>query len=336
MLLQLVNDLLDLTKLEAGRMDIHVEPTDVARLLRQIAASFGTTHQKPGLEFLCRSNETPPLMVDPHRLQQIAFNFMGNAVKFTKKGFIEIRASFQPDESGTSGVFRMEVQDTGCGISEADMKKLASPFVQVGHVSTQRAGTGLGLHICRLLAQAMGGDLEISSVLGKGSTFSIVVPGVKKAEVKSEGVKECGSEGVKNSPTPSLTNSHTPSLTNSPTSSTRILVADDTKMNQIVLRTMFGRLGVTDITYADNGREALEILTAPDAPTFDFVLTDAWMPEMTGMELVAEIRANPALADLPVYLFTAEVEMQDTYAENGFNDILLKPANLEALKKLLA
>ena len=107
-------------------------------------------------------------------------------------------------------------------------------------------------------------------------------------------------------------------------------------MNQIVLKTMFGRLGVTDIAYADNGREALEILTAPDAPKFDFVLTDAWMPEMTGMELVAEIRANRALADMPVYLFTAEVEMKDTYAENGFNDILLKPANLEALRKLLS
>jgi len=334
MLLQLVNDLLDLTKLEAGRMDIHVEPTDVARLLRQIAASFGTTHQKPGLEFLCRSNDTPPLMLDPHRLQQIAFNFMGNAIKFTKKGFIEIRVSFQPDESGTSGVFRMEVQDTGCGISEADMKKLASPFVQVGHVSTQRAGTGLGLHICRLLARAMGGDLEISSVLGKGSTFSIVVPGVKKAESEESKVKneklrvKSGESGNANPPQLSTLNSKL--------STHRILIADDTKMNQIVLRTMFGRLGVTDITYADNGREALEILTAPDAPTFDFVLTDAWMPEMTGMELVAEIRANPALADMPVYLFTAEVEMQDTYAENGFNDILLKPANLEALKKLLA
>ena len=321
MLLQLVNDLLDLTKLEAGRMDIHVEPTDVARLVMQVAASFGTTHQKPGLEILCRTGSTPPLMVDPHRLQQIAFNFMGNAIKFTKKGFIEIRVSFKPDESGTSGVFRMEVQDTGCGISEADQKKLATPFVQVGHVSTQRAGTGLGLHICRLLARAMGGDLEISSELGKGSTFSIVIPGVKKVESEELKVKSEGS------------NSQTPTPNSKPH---RILIADDTKMNQIVLKTMFGRLGVTDIAYADNGREALEILTAPDAPKFDFVLTDAWMPEMTGMELVAEIRANRALADMPVYLFTAEVEMKDTYAENGFNDILLKPANLEALRKLLS
>jgi len=98
---------------------------------------------------------------------------------------------------------------------------------------------------------------------------------------------------------------------------------------------MFSRLGVTDMTFADNGREALDILLAADAPKFDLVLTDAWMPEMTGMELVAAIRANPALEKLPVYLFTAEVEMKDTYAEYGFTGVLLKPANLEALKKLL-
>ena len=324
MLMQLVNDILDLSKLEAGKMDVHAEPTDVAKLAREIAASFGMTHHKPGLEFLCRAGGTPPLVVDSHRLQQIAFNFMGNAIKFTKKGFIELRVSFQPDESGKSGVFRLEVEDTGCGISEEDQKKLAMPFVQVGDVSARRVGTGLGLHICRLLARAMGGDLEIKSVLGKGSTFSIVIPGVKVAE-KDFGLR-----------TPDVSGPKSEVLSQNPeVLSRRILIADDTKMNQIVLKTMFGRLGVTDITFADNGREALEILTAPDAPKFDFVLTDAWMPEMTGMELVAEIRANPVLAKLPVYLFTAEVEMKKTYAEKGFNGILLKPANLESLKELL-
>ena len=131
------------------------------------------------------------------------------------------------------------------------------------------------------------------------------------------------------------TNHLTTELHNHLTTQPRILVVDDTKMNQIVLKAMFGRLGVKDISFADNGREALEMLTAPDAPKFDFVLTDAWMPEMTGMELVAAIRASAALAKLPVYLFTAEVEMKDTYAEKGFDGILLKPANLEALRKLL-
>ena len=318
MLLQLVNDILDLSKLESGRMNIEPEPTDVARLVREITASFAATHQKPGLEILCRAGGTPSLMLDPHRLRQIAFNLVGNAIKFTKKGFIEIRTAFAPDAGGRTGVFRLEVEDTGCGISEADMKKLARPFVQVGAASAQRGGTGLGLHICRMLARAMGGDLEIKAVLGKGATFSVVVPGVMA----------CGSDGVKKSNSPT----HQP--THSPTSS-RILIVDDTKMNQIVLRTMFGKLGVRDMTFADNGREALEILTAADSPKFDFVLTDAWMPEMTGMELVAAVRANPALAKLPVYLFTAEVEMKDSYAEKGFDGILLKPANLEALKKLL-
>jgi two-component system chemotaxis response regulator CheY len=104
----------------------------------------------------------------------------------------------------------------------------------------------------------------------------------------------------------------------------------------MVLKAMFRRLGVTDVTCADNGREALEALTAPDAHRFDFVITDAWMPAMTGMELVAAVRANPAVAKTKVYLFTAEVEMKDTYAADGFDGILLKPANLESLRLLLS
>ena len=120
-----------------------------------------------------------------------------------------------------------------------------------------------------------------------------------------------------------------------PRSPVKVLVADDTKMNQIVLKAMFGRLGVTDIFFADNGREALEIITDPDAPKFDIVLADMWMPEITGQELVAAIRANPAVAKTRVCLFTAEVEMKETYEQIGFDDILLKPANLETLRKLL-
>ena len=347
LLMQLVNDILDLSKLESGRMDIHREPTDVARLIREIAASFGATHQKPGLEILCRAGSIPMLMVDPHRLQQIAFNFMGNAIKFTKKGFIEIRASFRPDETGKTGEFRLEVQDTGCGISEEDQKKLAMPFVQVGHASSRRAGTGLGLHICRQLAIAMGGDLEISSVLGKGATFSIVVPGVMEVGENSWSSRnEAGEVGENSSSSRKegqipLSNSNSELQLKTPTqnsnsNSHRVLIVDDTKMNQIVLKTMFAKLGVTDMTFADNGREAMDILKDPAVAPFDFVLTDFIMPEMTGEELAQAIRADPALKALKVYLFTAEVEMKDAYASKGFDGVLLKPANLEALKNLLS
>ena len=318
MLMHLVNDLLDLSKLESGRMNIDVEPTDAARLVREIAASFGLTHQKDGLEIICRTGCLPKLMLDPHRLRQIAFNLMGNAIKFTKKGHIEIRTSFAPGADGKAGVFRLEVEDTGCGISESDVKKLARPFVQLGAVSAQRGGTGLGLHICRLLARAMGGEMEIKSTLGVGSTFSIVIPEVKIA------VEE-GMKGIEENP---LNPSASPA-------SPRVLVADDTNMNQIVLRAMFTKLGVTDIVFADNGREALDILTDPDSPKFDFVLTDMWMPEMDGLKLIKAIRSNPAVAKTRVYLFTAEVEMKDSYRQCGFDGILLKPANLDALRKLL-
>ena len=312
-LLQLVNDILDLSKLESGRMDIEPEPTDVIALLAETSASFGVTHQKAGLEMMCHAAGVPTLMLDPHRLRQIAFNLMGNAVKFTAKGFIDLRASFKPDEDGRKGVFTMEVQDTGCGISAEDQKKLAKPFVQLRNGAMERGGTGLGLHICRLLAKAMGGDLKISSELGKGATFSVVIPGVR--------VASCS---------PGKTQDVAPALRNF-----RVLVADDTKLNQIVLKTMFGRLGVTDITFANDGREALEMLESRGADAFDFVLTDAWMPEMTGMDLVAAIRANPALKRLKVYLFTAEVEMRETYAKKGFDGLLLKPATLESLRRLL-
>jgi two-component system sensor histidine kinase EvgS len=311
-MLQLVNDILDVGKLESGRMEIVPEPTDVAALLKDIVTSFSVTNQKKELEVRFRTvGDIPQLMVDPQRIRQIAFNLVGNAVKFTKEGFVELRAEF------SGGVFTLAVEDTGCGISEADLKKLATPFVQVGAQKAKAGGTGLGLSICRKLAKAMGGEMKISSVLGKGTTFAIVVPGV---EVAGEELRiENGKCKMKEE-----------------SSARRILIADDTKMNQIVLKTMFTKLGVKDMTFANNGREALDILKDPAVKPFDFVLTDLFMPEMTGEELVSAIRADSALASNRVYLFTADAEMKDTYAAKGFDGILLKPANLEALKNLLS
>ena len=314
-LLQLVNDILDLSKLESGHMSIEPEPTDVGTLLREIAASFGVTHQKSNLDIVCQAGNIPPLMLDPHRLRQIAFNLVGNAVKFTPKGLVTLRASFTPDGDGKRGTFRMEIQDTGCGISAEDQRKLARPFVQVGDRASRRIGSGLGLHICRHLAKAMGGEMTLSSVPGTGTTVTIVVPGIRLVS---------GEPG------------RTQNVATSTYSPLRALIADDTKLNQLVLKTMLNKLGVTKLTFASNGRDALDILETKGADAFDFVLTDAWMPVMTGMELVANIRGNALLSKLPVYLFTAEVEMRDNYRKNGFNGILLKPANLDAIRLMLS
>jgi CheY-like chemotaxis protein len=257
-------------------------------------------------------------MLDPQRIRQIAFNLVGNAVKFTKQGFVELSASFEPT-CAEAGTFTLSVQDTGCGISAEDQKRLASPFVQVGAQKAKAGGTGLGLSICRKLAKAMGGDLRIASELGKGTTFSIVVPGVKV--VGEELRTESGKCKVKEESSATL-------------HSLRILFADDTKLNHIVMKNMLKKVGVEDVVSAANGREALEILRREGPSRFDLVLTDMFMPEMTGEDLVKEIRADANLSSMPVYVFTADVEIQKCYAEMGFTNFLLKPVSVEKLHTL--
>ena len=320
-LLCLINDILDLSKLEAGKMEVVPEPTPRGKLLKEIADSFRVAGRKPGLEVRASiPDNLPTLMLDPQRMRQIAFNLMGNASKFTHEGHIELRASFAPSSADPAeGLFRLDVEDTGCGISEKDLKRLATPYVQVGSRAARTGGTGLGLAICRQLAKAMGGDMEVTSVLGKGSTFSIVLPKAKVAEPAA----------AEEAPA-------APAAPVRPRSGLRILVADDQKLNRMLLKTMLGRMGDFEIVEAENGKEAFETLRAGGPGRFDLVLTDRWMPEMDGEGLVDAIRAAPDLADLKVYVLTADVEMRDTYADMGFTGFLLKPATFEALQAVVS
>lgn len=322
-LLCLINDVLDLSKLESGRMAIEPEPVSCQKLLREIVESFRIASQKPQLEIRGKVDDMPPLMLDPQRIRQIAFNLVGNASKFTHEGHIEVRASFAPDEDGKTGTFALDVEDTGCGISEEDQKKIASPYVQVGSKSSRNGGTGLGLAICRQLAKAMGGDMHLKSTLGKGSTFSIVIPGVRVCE---ESVID------KQQGRPAEDAAHPVQAADA---KKRILVVDDQKMNRLLLKAMLAKIGSFDVFSASDGREALSILEADGEPGFEMVLTDMWMPDMDGEALVRAIRANKTLAHLPVYVLTADVEMRETYADLGFTGLLLKPVTLDGLKEIL-
>ena len=319
-LLCLINDVLDLSKLECGRMQIEPEPVSCPKLLVEIVESFRIASQKPGLEVRAKVDDMPLLMLDPQRIRQIAFNLVGNASKFTHEGYIEVRASFAKAPEGEFGAFRMDVEDTGCGISEEDLKRIASPYVQLGAKTSRHGGTGLGLAICRQLARAMGGDLVVSSVLGKGSTFSIVVPEVKIGHAVQHEVHHQIVDTTKG---------------DSAAERRRVLVADDQKMNRMLLKAMLARLGNFEVVQASDGREALSILEAPDAPKFDFVLTDMWMPEMDGEGLVRAIRANVKLSGLPVYVLTADVEMQATFESVGFTGLLLKPVTFDGLRRIV-
>ena len=315
-LLQLINDILDLSKLESGNVALSKEPTDCVKLLGEIVDSFKVAHKKPDVELRCKTGSLPHLVIDPSRLRQIAFNFFANAVKFTERGFVELRATFEPAAGGREGTFLLEVEDTGCGISEEDQKRIDSPYTQVGSKLARNGGTGLGLAICRQLAGAMGGVMLLKSRVGTGSVFSVKIPGVKVADgfaaaSASAAAEEKPLEAKKIS---------------------RVLVVDDSKVNILVMKAMLARIGMADIETAMDGKEAYAKLTDPSVPRVDLVLTDMWMPKMNGEGLVRAIRGNPSLADMPVYAVTADVEIQKTHKSMGFTGIFLKPVTIEVLK----
>ena len=323
-LLGLVNDVLDLSKLESGKMEILPEPTDCARLMRAVMEAFRVSSGGLGFELRCRAEEMPLLMLDPQRLRQIVFNLLGNAVKFTEKGHVELRARFERRKDADSGVLRLEVEDTGCGISEEDLKRIGSAYTQVGAKASHNGGTGLGLAICKQLAAAMDGRLEVDSTPGAGSTFSVVIPNVKIAEPAADAQQRDTPPADARQRVPPAQMPH------------RILLVDDSRMNLMVLKALLKNMGDFEIAMASDGQEALKVLEAPDAKTFDLVLTDMWMPNLDGAGLIRAIRANPALASLCVVAVTADVESQMTYADMGFNGILLKPVTTAMLGKALS
>ncbi len=336
-LLGLINDVLDLSKLESGKMAISPEPTDCPHLLREIADVFRDAKSKSGLEVRVRVEEMPLLMLDPLRLRQIVFNLVGNAVKFTEKGFVEIRADYMRVEGADTGTFRLEVEDTGHGISREDLKRISSAYVQVGSKKYRNGGTGLGLAICKQLAEAMGGVLEIASELGKGSTFSVTIRGVATATAPATPPPPTPiplPSAATQSPAtpPSSPIPHSPS----PRKVHRVLLVDDAKINLMVLKALLKQLGTFEISLAADGDEALKMLKASGDAPYTLVLTDMWMPNLHGEGLVKAIREDPALADLRVVVVTADVELRTKGAEMGFDDILLKPVTSESLTKAIA
>ena len=329
-LLELINDVLDLSKLESGKMVIRKKPTDVRELISSVVHSFEVTVRHRNVELKEDYGDLPVLEIDPQRVRQILFNLIGNAAKFTEKGDICVRASFRNNVDNEKGVFTLSVSDTGCGIAEEDKEKVMNPFVQVGSQAKIK-GTGLGLPICKQLAASMGGQLSFVSQLGKGSTFTLELFDVKKTDASAE--------------QPDLFTGKTTPAGNETTGRIRIgkagdeqksvkschlLIVDDIPLNLSVLKALLKKVGVNDVGTAVDGRDAWKKIQASERP-FDCILTDIWMPEMNGRELVAKIRADERFAELPVYAVTADVEEQKNFAERGFTGVLLKPLTIDTL-----
>ncbi|MCQ2389890.1 MAG: ATP-binding protein [Kiritimatiellae bacterium] len=319
-LARLIDDILDLAKLEDGNMEIISEPTDVSAVAREVVEAFGVSRARKSIFLGMEADEMPQVDIDAQRVRQILYNLLSNAFKFTDKGQIVLKSRW------VDGTLRLSVSDTGRGISETDIERILQPFVQVKD-RNHRDGTGLGLPICRKLAELMGGTLTIESKLGEGSTFTVSFPHlhvVPQSAVKAAAPVAAHAAPVVAAVPPSGAKS---------VSEIRVLAVDDSTVNLLILRNMLKRCGVTDIVTAENGHQALDMLKQ-DKP-FDIVFSDLWMPEMDGEGLIKEIRADKTLADLPVYLVTADVEITPNYQELGFSGILLKPITLVGIKNLL-
>jgi len=319
-LLELINDVLDLSKLESGKMVIKTELTDVRELVSSVVHSFEVTVKNRHVELKEEYGALPMLEIDPQRVRQILFNLIGNAAKFTEQGEIRVKASFRNDIGDEKGVFTLSVSDTGCGIAEEDKEKVMSPFVQVGSQAKIK-GTGLGLPICKQLAASMDGQLSFVSELGQGSTFTLELFNVKKVDKAVSAEHGSARETDKRKLRAQNTSRNY-----------RLLIADDVPLNLSVLKALLKKVGVNDVETAVDGQDALEKLRTSERP-FDCVLTDIWMPVMNGRELVAKIRTDERFADLPVYAVTADVEEQKNYAERGFTGVLLKPLTIDVLSK---
>ena len=336
-LLGLINDVLDLSKLESGKMEIAPEPTDVPRLACAVMDAFRVSGGKPGVELRCSVDEMPILMLDPQRIRQIVFNLVGNAVKFTARGHVELRASYVRSAGADDGEFRIEVEDTGCGISDEDKARIGAAYVQVGARNSRNGGTGLGLAICGQLAAAMGGRLDVESELGKGSTFSVTIPGVRQAEEQPQTGGGRAPDDVQQARCGKRPDAGDgPRAGGQGPAPRRLLLVDDSRMNIMVLKALLKHIGDFEITTAGDGLEALAQLKSSGANPFDMVLTDMWMPNLGGDGLVKEIRANPAWASMRVVVATADVEYRGKFAEMGFDDLLLKPITVEKLAKVVS
>lgn len=306
-LLALLNDVLDLAKIEAGKLEIAPTTDDLAalcdrvvRLHLPLAAEKGTT-----IDLIVDPSVPPALVFDPLRVRQCLANLVSNAVKFTLAGQVLVRVSCAPAADPEGLVVKVTVSDTGVGMDAATLARLFKPFEQ-GDAATARhtGGTGLGLSITRRLANLMGGDVTVRSAVGKGATVVLTFT--------------CAAREAPAQP-----------AATDPATSKRVLVVDDYTVNRKVVVMMLAPLGC-QIAEAANGQSALALL---EAQAFDVVLIDFNMPVMGGLEATRRIRAQAALRDLPVICLTAgitEAERADAIAV-GMTGFIEKPIDMRSL-----
>jgi len=318
-LLTIINDILDLSKLDAGKADTELLDFDVAGLIEGVTALLKVRANAKGIALRTDIDPNIPkwLKSDPTRLRQILFNLIGNAVKFTQRGDVVVRASAAAVRADGCEL-RIDVTDTGIGINRDQMASLFEPFRQGDSGTARRfGGTGLGLAIVRRLVKLLGGSVAVQSTLNAGSSFAVILPCTIAASPLDRPVVI---------PRDQMSGMH---------HQASILIAEDNDINRELVIQMLARLG-HEATTSGNGREAL---MAARAKVFDLILMDIQMPEMDGISAAAAIRALPgAHGNAPIVAVTANAMVGDRerYLAAGFDDYLAKPLHLDQLQEVVA
>lgn len=325
-LLTLINKVLDLSKIAAGKLELAEHEFALPDTLQRLVSVLDLQAQEKGLALDVQAAPGVPerLRGDALRLKQILMNLLANAIKFTEHGGVSLRAELAeaPGLAGDRVEIRFTVRDTGIGMAPDELQRVFEPFAQADASMTRRfGGTGLGLSISRELVTLMGGRLAVRSAPGEGTEFTVTLP----FRVAASTAGEPGAAVAR------------PAPAGYRFEAVHVLLAEDQPLNQQVAVELLAGAGIRS-TIAHNGQQALDLLGTSDAPRFDLVLMDIQMPVLDGLSAIREIRRRPALRELPVIAMTAHVldeERRECLAA-GANDHLGKPFRADTLFARLA
>jgi signal transduction histidine kinase/CheY-like chemotaxis protein len=364
-LLAIINDILDFSKIESGKMEIHPAKYALPSILNDVVTIIGIRlHEKP-LEFKVNIDSSLPCLLfgDEIRIRQILLNLLNNAVKYTKEGYIEFRVSGEITGTETINI-KFEISDSGIGIKEEDLKKIFGNFVRFDNDKNRNIeGTGLGLAITYSLCRLMGGNVSVTSVYGKGSVFTAVLP-QKILDAAPIGGNISGGEPWRPAPAEGAAyENNIPEQADSEVSFTapnaRILIVDDVPINLLVAEGLLAPYKMR-IDCCTGGAEAISLM---EKNRYDLVLMDHLMPEMNGIETTAKIRAleaqaaegslhpqpeemngekekhkpHESLSRIPVIALTADaiIGMKEMFLESGFDDYLSKPIEISTMHAII-
>jgi len=318
-LLTLINNILDINKFDSGKLELEVTPFNLYKLLNNISKSM--THQKgkKAITFLIEVDEmlkSINVLGDPTRLGQIIYNLLGNAVKFTAQGEILIKVTVLAQDHDDYSI-RLEIKDSGIGISESQQQRIFAPFTQASSSTTRKfGGTGLGLSIVKQLVDLLGGKIQVKSTIGKGTSFFVDLTLTKTDLLSAD------QQIDRNYDENDLTE-------------LRILLAEDNMMNIFFMKQLFKRWRI-NADIAENGAEVLNLLSEKN---YDVILMDMHMPVMDGMQATLKIRqlSDPIKANTYIIALTASVSdnIQKKVKECGMDNYLHKPFQLDELKEML-